>query len=76
VASDEVRSATLWWTYRSTKARKQLGFEPRPHEETLEAAVRWQSEQLGERVGEAGAQQHVLGAAGRVWRGVGRVLGR
>jgi dihydroflavonol-4-reductase len=76
VASDEVQSATLWWTYRNTKARKELGFEPRPHEETLEAAVHWQAEQLGDRVGEAGAQQHVLGAAGRVWQAAGRVLGR
>ena len=42
VSPDEVRSATLWWTYRNTKARRELGFEPRPHEETLEDAVRWQ----------------------------------
>ena len=42
VSPDEVRSATLWWTYRNTKARSELGFEPRPHEETLEDAVRWQ----------------------------------
>jgi dihydroflavonol-4-reductase len=75
-ASDEVRSATLWWTYRNTKARKELGFEPRPHEETLEAAVRWEAEQLGDRVGEAGAQQYVFAAAGRMWRAAGRVLGR
>ena len=27
---------------RSTKAKKELGFQPRPHEETLEDAVRWQ----------------------------------
>jgi dihydroflavonol-4-reductase len=75
-AVDEVRSAGLWWTYRNTKARKELGFDPRPHEETLEAAVRWEADQLGDRVGEAGAQQQVLGAAGRVWHAAGRVLGR
>jgi dihydroflavonol-4-reductase len=75
-AVDEVRSAGLWWTYRNTKARKELGFEPRPHEETLEAAVRWQADQLGDRVGEAGVQQQVLGAAGKVWGAAGRVLGR
>ena len=50
VSPEEVRSATLWWTCRNTKARKRLGFEPRPHEETLEDAVRWQMEQLGDRV--------------------------
>jgi dihydroflavonol-4-reductase len=47
---DEVRSGTQWFTYRNDKAREQLGWEPRPHEETLEDAVRWQLEQLGERV--------------------------
>jgi dihydroflavonol-4-reductase len=50
VSPDEVRSAAHWWTYRNTKARRELGFEPRPHEETLEDAVRWQMEQLGDRV--------------------------
>ncbi|HEY1237730.1 MAG TPA: NAD-dependent epimerase/dehydratase family protein [Solirubrobacterales bacterium] len=48
-SADEVRSGTQWFTYRNDKARKQLGWEPRPHEETLEEAVRWQLEQLGER---------------------------
>jgi dihydroflavonol-4-reductase len=50
ISADEVRSAACWWTYRNTKARKELGFEPRPHEETLEDAVRWQMEELGDRV--------------------------
>jgi dihydroflavonol-4-reductase len=74
-ATDEVRSATLWWTYRNTKARKELGFEPRPHEETLEEAVRWQAEQLGDRVGQAGPEQLVLGAVGRMRRAAGKLLG-
>jgi hypothetical protein len=47
-SSDEVRSAMQWWTYRNDKAREQLGFVPRPHEETLEDTVRWQLEQLGD----------------------------
>ena len=50
VSPDEVRSAAHWWTYRNTKAREELAFEPRPHEETLEDAVRWQMDQLGDRV--------------------------
>jgi dihydroflavonol-4-reductase len=74
-ATDEVRSATLWWTYRNTKARKQLGFDPRPHEETLEEAVRWQAEQLGDRVGQAGPEQVALAAVGRLRRAAGRLLG-
>ena len=48
---EEIASASLWWTYRNTKAKRELGFEPRPHEETLEEAVAWQLEQLGGRAG-------------------------
>ena len=48
-SSDEVRSGMQWWTYRNDKARRELGFSPRPHEETLEDTVRWQLEQLGDR---------------------------
>src|SRR5919197_1688216 len=47
---DEVRSGTQWFPYRNDKAREQLGWEPRPHEETLDDAARWQLDQLGERV--------------------------
>ena len=73
VSPDEVRSATQWWTYRNTKARKQLGFEPRPHEETLEDAVGWQMEQLGDRVrtrrGPPGGGPRGLRPAAARWAG-------
>jgi len=46
---DEVRSAMLWWTYKNTRAKQELGFKPRPHEETLEAAINWQRTQLAKR---------------------------
>jgi hypothetical protein len=49
-SADEVRSGTQWFTYRNDKAREQLGWEPRPHEETLEDTVRWQLDELGDRV--------------------------
>lgn len=67
---DEVRSAMLWWTYRNTRAKRELGFDPRPHEETLTDAVRWQMEQLGDRVGEGpgGAEHAVIGVLGRALR--------
>ena len=58
-SSDEVRSASQWWTYRNDKARSELGFRPRPHEETLEDTVRWQLDQLGDR-----AKGHDLTDAG------------
>ena len=47
---DEVRTGMQWWTYRNDKARTELGFQPRPHEETLEDTVRWQLDELGDRV--------------------------
>ena len=73
---DEVRSAMQWWTYRNTRARQELGFRPRPHEETLTDAVRWQSEQLGDRVGGDGPDQLLMGVAGRALRLSERVLRR
>ena len=73
---DEVRSAMRWWTYRNTRARRELGFEPRPHEETLTEAVRWQAEQLGDRVGGGGGPERLLlralGGALRLGARVGR----
>jgi dihydroflavonol-4-reductase len=69
-SSDEVRSGMQWWTYRNDKAVKQLGFKPRPHEETLEETVRWQLEQLGPR-----AQGHTISdAALRSTRAAARLL--
>jgi dihydroflavonol-4-reductase len=66
VSEDELRSAEHWWTYRSTKAKKELGFKARPHEETLEDAVHWQAERLGDRVGRAPRTDVALRAFGRV----------
>jgi dihydroflavonol-4-reductase len=46
----EVRAASEWWTYRSTKARRELGWSARPHEETLEATVAWHLEREQDRI--------------------------
>jgi dihydroflavonol-4-reductase len=46
----EVRAAGQWWTYRSTKARRELAWRSRPHEETLEATVTWHLEREHERI--------------------------
>jgi dihydroflavonol-4-reductase len=74
---DEVRSATQWWTYRNAKARKELGFRPRPHEETLEDAVAWQSAQLGDRAApRSGPEEVALRAFGRLLRAGDAALGR
>ena len=77
VSREEVRSGTLWWTYRSTKAKRELGFEPRPHEETLEDAVRWQLAVLGDRVAIGRTPLDVpLRAAGRALRVGERLIAR
>jgi dihydroflavonol-4-reductase len=46
----EVRAAGQWWTYRSTKAGRELGWKARPHEETLEATVGWHLEREQDRI--------------------------
>jgi dihydroflavonol-4-reductase len=46
----EVRAAGQWWTYRSTKARRELGWKSRPHEETLEATLAWHLEREHDRI--------------------------
>jgi len=64
----EVRAAAHWWTYRSAKARRELGWKTRAHEETVEATVRFHEERLGARLTRNGARQP-LG-----WRVVGRAV--
>ena len=72
-SSDEVRSGMLWWNYRNTRAKQELGFKPRGHEETLEEAVAWQADQLGDRVAHAGgAERLAIGAIGKAMRMAGR----
>ena len=39
LSPQEVLAASQFWTYRSTKAKRELGWKARPHEETLEATV-------------------------------------
>jgi dihydroflavonol-4-reductase len=65
----EVRAAAHWWTYRSAKARRELGWTTRPHEDTVEDTVRFHQERLGDRLARAGTRQsvgwRVLGGAVR-----------
>ena len=76
VSPDEVRSASQWWTYRNTKARRELGFEPRPHEETMEDAVRWQMGSSATACGAGRApQEAALAAVAPLLRLGERVLG-
>jgi dihydroflavonol-4-reductase len=65
----EVRAAAHWWTYRNTRAKRELGWTVRSHEETVEETVTWWMERLGDRV--SGTRQplplRVAGAAGRAF---------
>jgi dihydroflavonol-4-reductase len=77
LAVDETRSASLWWTYSSAKAKRELGFSPRPHEETLEAALNSKMEELGDKVGgEPSRADTALEIAGRAVRLAGRLTPR
>jgi dihydroflavonol-4-reductase len=65
----EVRAASQSWTYRSTKARRELGWRARPHEETLEATVSWHLEREHARIARSHRSQQIQ------WRFAGLALG-
>ena len=84
----EVLAATQWWTYRSTKAKRELGFRARPHEETLEATVTWHMEREHDRIQRTrrsqqiqyrmagvalGAFEDAAGLVGRLWGRTGAI---
>ena len=71
----EIRSAAHWWTYRSTKARRELGWTTRPHEETVEATVAWYREREGGRLQRSGTR-YGLGwrVAGYTARRIGELV--
>ena len=73
----EVKAASQWWTYRNTKARRELGFKPGPHEDTVEATVAWYLDREGDRLARSGRRQPLaLRLAGAVGRTAGAVAGR
>ena len=69
-----MRAAGLWWTCKSTRAKRELGWTTRPHEDTVEATVRWWQEQLGDRLADGPRSQpaawrlagYAAGAAGAI----------
>jgi dihydroflavonol-4-reductase len=76
----EVEAASLWWTYRSTKARRELGWRTRPHEDTLEATVAWHLDREGDRIARTRrsgqVQYRLAGAALGAVEGAGALAGR
>ena len=53
----EVLGASMWWTYRNTKARRELGWTPSPHEEAIEQTIAWYREREGSRLARPGSRQ-------------------
>jgi dihydroflavonol-4-reductase len=57
VSVPEIRAASQWWTYRNTKAKRQLGWTTSPHEDTIEATVQWYRDHDGARMARARRSQ-------------------
>jgi dihydroflavonol-4-reductase len=64
ISVQDVRLASQWWTYRNTKAKRELGWRPSPHEDTIEATVDWYRDRLGRAAGSSQPVQYKLAAAG------------
>jgi dihydroflavonol-4-reductase len=65
----EVRTAALHWAFTSTKARRELGWRPSPHEDALEETIAWYREHDGWRLAPTGTRQPLaLRVAGGVLR--------
>jgi dihydroflavonol-4-reductase len=67
LSPQEVLAASHFWTYRSTKAKRELDWKARPHEETLEATVGWYMDREHDRIVRSRRSQQlqyrVVGAA-------------
>ena len=44
VTTVEVRASSLWWAFRSTKAKRELDWRPAHHEDTLQTTIDWYRE--------------------------------
>jgi dihydroflavonol-4-reductase len=53
----EVRAASLHWAVVSTKAKRELGWRPSPHEDALEETVAWYRERESRSLAPVGARQ-------------------
>lgn len=53
----EVRAASLWWAFRSNKAKRELGWKPSHHEDTLVSTIAWYREREAEALNPPGTRQ-------------------
>ena len=75
----EIRASSLWWAFRSNRAKRELGWTPSHHEDTLEATIGWYREREGDRLAAPGARQplawRAAGLAGRLGGRARRTVG-
>ena len=77
ITAVEARAASLWWAFRSTKAKRELGWKPAHHEDTLEATIAWYREREPGHLAAVGTRQPaVLRLAGAVAGQVGNLAAR
>ena len=77
ITAVEVRAMGQWWAYRSTKARRELGWRPSHHEDTLERTIAWYRERGTAGLARPGTgQPKALRLAGFAVRRVDAVLDR
>jgi len=77
VTVTELRAVSQWWAFRSTKARRELGWKPSHHEDTLEATIAWYREREPGRLEAPGTRQPLaLRLAGGVLRQADGLAGR
>jgi dihydroflavonol-4-reductase len=68
----EVRTASLNWAFTNSKARRELGWRPSPHEDCLEETIAWYRERDSGRLPSPGTRQPLpLRLAGGTLRRVG-----
>jgi dihydroflavonol-4-reductase len=75
VTTIEVRASSLWWAFRSTKAKRELDWRPAHHEDTLQTTIDWYREREPARLKAPGTRQPLaLRAAGLGLRTAGGML--
>jgi dihydroflavonol-4-reductase len=57
ITVEEIRALSLRWAYRSTKAKRELGWTTAHHEQPLIDTIEWYREREPMRVGRPGARQ-------------------
>jgi dihydroflavonol-4-reductase len=57
ITSTELQASGLWWTFRSAKAKRDLGDRPGHHEDSLERTIAWYREREPLRLRSAGTRQ-------------------